>query len=156
MTKTEINNFETENNLRLMFFDDCINEVPFELATNLTICSWADGYHNSLSVNKLPKNKSLITSDWLLAKWFKKLNYQYVDYSKIFKNIGLNNIHCYVTTYGFGVEVIFGDKPETCNKITEYLNSKNIEFTTEYSDAHWVYRFKISKSIKNLDLIKSL
>ena len=58
MTRDEISKFETENNLRLMFFDDCINEVPFELATNLTICSWADGYHNSLSINKLPKNKS--------------------------------------------------------------------------------------------------
>jgi hypothetical protein len=36
------------------------------------------------------------------------------------------------------------------------LNSLGIEYTTEYSDANWVFRFKISKSKKNIEIIKQL
>jgi hypothetical protein len=61
----------------------------------------------------------------------------------------------YPTTYGIGVWLIynprFGKDVETVERI---IGEAGLDFCNEYSDKHWVYRFKISKAKENLARIK--
>lgn len=61
------------------------------------------------------------------------------------------NFSIYPTTYGIGVWVIYNFNAnrdiELVNKI---LDEQGIEYYNEYSDAQWVWRYKISKASKNL------
>jgi len=72
-----------------------------------------------------------------------------------FNNNKITNILCrygfYPTEYGIGIFCLFNTKYVTNSilKMVEFLNSNNIPFSNEFSDAKWVYRFKI-----NLDKIK--
>lgn len=43
-----------------------------------------------------------------------------------------------------------------CNDIFEFLDKHNIKYTTEYSNAGWQYKIKISKAKKYLTLIDEL
>lgn len=60
------------------------------------------------------------------------------------------SINVYPTTYGIGVAIFFGDKEKVKNSIESLLNEYGIEYKTEYSEARWVYRYKISKSASNI------
>jgi hypothetical protein len=56
----------------------------------------------------------------------------------------------YPTTYGIGVWVFFNFHASECiNIVTNLLKKYNIEYYNEYSEAHYVYRFKISKKEAN-------
>lgn len=71
------------------------------------------------------------------------------------KNIkaGLN---CYPATYGIGVFNLFNaEKSETKQTIETLLNSTGVKFENEYSEAGWVYRYKISKSAENIKRIET-
>jgi len=72
---------------------------------------------------------------------------------QVLKNInktGVSNILCkyglYTTNYGIGLFVLFGgaQELEAINILSKYLNKNNIIFTNEFSNARWVYRFKIN------------
>lgn len=55
----------------------------------------------------------------------------------------------YTTLYGIGFWAIFAftkDLPDV-KKLKDYLNENDIKFTNEFSDARWVYRFKINKDV---------
>ncbi len=57
----------------------------------------------------------------------------------------------YTTLYGIGYFCIFmGQKNfnNTNNILAKYLQSKNIPFTNEFSEANWVYRFVINQDVK--------
>ena len=56
----------------------------------------------------------------------------------------------YTTLYGIGFWAILSSRKdqEIAKELATYLKSKNIEYSNEYSDAGWVYRFKINKSIE--------
>lgn len=67
------------------------------------------------------------------------------------KNDIKDNLVIYPTTYGIGVWCIFNWGAEKDIKlVTDILNRNQIEYTNEYSDAFWVYRFKISKKHANI------
>lgn len=62
-----------------------------------------------------------------------------------------NNLVIYPTTYGIGVMCMFNWEAEKdIELVTDILNRNKIEYTNEYSDAFWVYRFKISKKQANI------
>ena len=110
-------------------------------------------FASSITV-KLPKKK-LITIDWLneklnksseflnLTKYLNKIAYQY-------------SLVCYPASYGIGICNIFGKSAKSVERITTILDHNSIEYYNEYSDAAWVYRFKISKSIENINKLKQL
>ena len=56
----------------------------------------------------------------------------------------------YTTLYGIGFWSIFASKRdiEVAKDLAQYLQSKKIDYINEWSDAHWVYRFKINKEVE--------
>lgn len=63
----------------------------------------------------------------------------------------VNKFFFYTTLYGIGYFVFFmGRKAfeNTNKKLSEYLESKGINFSNEFSDAGWVYRFVINKDVE--------
>lgn len=101
-----------------------------------------------------------ITTDYVLrlVERDKKL-YQgvYGDFAikmrEILKSNDMDNINVYPTTYGIGVFLLWWHKNCWIDAVKNILDKKGIEYTNEYSDARWVYRFKVSKKKENLDKI---
>ena len=56
----------------------------------------------------------------------------------------------YTTLYGIGFWSIFSSKRDVdvAKDLAQYLQSKNIKYSNEWSDAYWVYRFKINKDVE--------
>lgn len=64
----------------------------------------------------------------------------------------------YSTEYGIGIFCFWETEYviNAINKMKAFLNSQNIPFKNEYSDARWVYRFKINLTKEaHYNLIKS-
>jgi len=122
---------------------DNINEAQF-----LTFV-----FAKSMTV-KLPKNK-LITIDYINERLNKSS--EFLNLSKHLNKIANKySLVCYPASYGIGVCNIFGKSPKSVERVTDILDKNNIEYYNEYSDANWVYRFKISKSQENIDKLKEL
>ena len=72
---------------------------------------------------------------------------------KVFSKYGF-----YATEYGIGIFVFYGGEYviKACKSMTEFLQGRNIPFSNELSDAHWVLRYKINAG-KNIheSLLKS-
>lgn len=138
------------------FYDKNVNDMPPNKAEVLTI--WHDG--QMLNFN-LPKNK-LVNAEYIMNKINKDSVYKNFcnDFKKILIKLGINeSLNCYPTSYGLGISVIFsyrGSAKVYKSKIDEVLNDLGIKYTTEFSDAMWVFRYKISKSSENIEKIKNL
>lgn len=54
----------------------------------------------------------------------------------------------YNTDYGIGIFILFNTNfvVDAVNKLSNYLKNQNIPFANEYSEARWVYRFKLGLS----------
>lgn len=77
-------------------------------------------------------------------------------FNKLLHGTGIN---AYPASYGIGIFVAIGFRnniDKTKNDIESKLNELNIKYITGYSDAGWVFRYKISKSKENINLIKKL
>ncbi len=77
------------------------------------------------------------------------------EFNKIISKFGFN---AYPTSYGIGVFVAVSLRNSaqiTRDKIESTLNGIGVKFTTEYSDAGWVFRYKISKSADNIQIIQN-
>lgn len=66
-------------------------------------------------------------------------------------NHRIHKYYFYTTLYGIGYFCYFmsskaHDKAKKL--LSEYLNSKKIDFKNEFSEARWVYRFLINKDVK--------
>lgn len=139
-----------QDGIILSFYNDQYNECLPDVATQYTLVSFDPFYIHTF---KMVKKFSI---SLVMDRLNKKLNYNSIDWRKIFKPLQLSNIGFYTTSYGIGVEVIFGSRRETINKIETYLTGLGIEYTNEYSDARWVYRFNISKSAANIERINNI
>ena len=139
-------------NYTIMFFNDGMDQVSQERATNFTICC-LDPFELFSSIKPL---KNEMTFEWIMQQIDKKKTYESIKWNDVFKPLELFNVGYYTTSYGVGVEVMFGRREETIQKIATFLTEHDIEFTNEYSDAAWVYRFKISKAKENIDKLKLL
>lgn len=145
----------SDNGLQIQYYKgDCLDTVPADQADRFTVVKWTDElfkmYHGTI-----PKRKPF-DIDYILQLIAKKEVVQYIDYKAIFAPLKLNELRFYNTTYGLGVESIFQRPTDQIERLKAFLNEKGIEFTNEYSDAMWVYRFKISKSAANIARIKEL
>lgn len=74
--------------------------------------------------------------------------------NKVIKSLGYSGIGAvYPTTYGIGVWLFFNWRAkENIAEVEAILKRNNVEYYNEYSDARYVYRFKISKKHANIDL----
>ncbi len=58
----------------------------------------------------------------------------------------------YPTTYGIGVWIYYNfHADEDVEKVRCIMDERKIEYYNEYSDCHWVYRFKVSKKRENIE-----
>lgn len=116
-------------------------------------------YEGRYIVKKISTKSKLIDVSYI-GKEINKSKKQYSGtYGKIaekmqkllFDNNINNNFIIYPTTYGIGVWCIFNWNAEKyISQVTEIMERNGIEYQNEYSDAFWVYRFKISKKQANL------
>lgn len=72
---------------------------------------------------------------------------------RLCKERGLTNKFCvYPTTYGIGVWLFYNfNADKHIAQVEEIMKERNIEYYNEYSDARWVYRFKVSKKRENIE-----
>ena len=58
----------------------------------------------------------------------------------------------YPTTYGIGVWVFYNSHAEeNIADVKSLMDERGIEYYNEFSDARWVYRFKVSKKRENIE-----
>lgn len=153
ISKSTIKKLELDYTIH--FMDDFMNEASYENATILGIGWEIENGTPSGYVGKdlkAPK-KMEVTYEWISDK----INKQNVfvnfcdNFNKFLRSKGLRG---YATSYGIGIESLFvGSKNLKENKtsIENELNSLGIKYTTEYSEAHWVFRYKISQSKENIE-----
>ena len=129
-----------------------LNECKPEEAKQLLISNFEAGIVGK--VVSLPKVKE-VTVEYVLNKVNQESTFKnLVDYcTKIVNN---NGISIYPTSYGIGCFIVFGRLRDRIEEISKQLTAKGIEFTNEFSDAGYVYRFKISKSAENIEKLKQL
>lgn len=101
---------------------------------------------------KLPKQK-LITLEYILDKLSEQKEFN--SLTKKVKAILNTGYSCYPTSYGVGVECLFGES-KSISLIEKFLDNNGIEYTNEYSQARWIYRFKISKKQENIKRLQIL
>lgn len=100
--------------------------------------------------------------DKVIARVEKESKGRYAEFSNLMQRIVNERIKdcsylTYPTTYGFGLEAIFNwNFDKQAAEIEKLLNEMGVSYTTEYSDAFWVFRYRISKAADNQKLIQSL
>lgn len=74
---------------------------------------------------------------------------------RLCKERGLTNKFCvYPTTYGIGVWLFWNfNADKHIEQVEQIMKDRNIEYSNEYSDARWVFRFKVSKKRENIKKI---
>lgn len=129
-----------------------MEQVPFEQADTITFLYPINEFSNYIGKSfKLPKKKQVD-----LTYFVEKIEADniYISFAKKFGQlINKNGLSCYPTTYGIGVFVAVGYRNsinEIKSKIETLLTDRGIEYKTEYSEAGWVFRYKISKSKENI------
>lgn len=155
-------NFEKdfEKNLELegwmvLYYNDNIDTVTREKATQMSVVR-VEPYYESYSI-KIPKKKE-VTFAWVMDKVNKDQVYKNFseNFNSILKKLGYKGMNVYPTTYGIGVFIVFGNKSESKSNIEKVLDDYKIDYTTEYSDAHYVFRYKISKSSENIKKLEKI
>lgn len=138
-------------------------EVRGRQITHIDVCKNinfmnVDGCSNLKSkVIKLPKKD--VDADWIIKRMSTIKDVDYKNLSDTFKNIlkGNSGVSIYSASYGVGISCLFNKKMDSDIKTIEnFLNEKGIKFRTEFSQAHWVYRFVIGKSKENIEKINKL
>jgi hypothetical protein len=110
---------------------------------------------------KVPKNKET-TIDYILNIINKDNVYQNFcnDFKKLLPEKYKNSVDVYPTSYGIGIFVALcfsKNERENIKKEIELILTKyNIDYKNEYSDAGWVFRYKISKAKENIDKINNI
>ena len=134
------------------FGDIDINKATYMLVTDLETM-------NTKSF-KLLKNYKHMDINWVYSKLNPKNTYLKIYrlvYDFLHKN-GYTGIAVYPTSYGIGVDTFCNNKEfKNRNEMIQGLLKKhNLAYSVEYSDAGWVYRYRISKSKDNINRLKSL
>lgn len=72
---------------------------------------------------------------------------------RLCKERGLTNKFCvYPTTYGIGIWLFYNfNADKHIAQVEGIMKERNIEYYNEYSNARWVYRFKVSKKRENIE-----
>lgn len=109
---------------------------------------------------EIPKRESNQTTEYFLKKLKTDVLYKNFsdEFNKILKAKGMNNYTCYPTSYGIGVFLLGFSKyiNECKDQIESTLNELGVIFNTEYSDAHFVFRYKISKNKNNIERLQKI
>ena len=149
----EIKELEGKYNVRLPYYekDDSYSDDSYCNYDHYTIWSGS-----KMKAVKLPKKE--IDKNWLAEKIENYLNATSKNLRKEFQKLDIKG-SIYYTSFGLSYDCCF-KSDDTFDKeiqaIKDKLSELKIKFSNEFSDARWVYRFRISQSKENLELIKAL
>ena len=165
MTDPEITRIETilkEEGFLLSLFDRKIDAWPiskFQDCVTWHVLDTERRYGKMDYNGKIPKRKKL-TAEYIIEKINLAGKYKAINYSKLFADtigIDLHGLGIYAASYGVGISVLFcRDRKKDIETISSFLKENDIIFKTEYSDAQWVYRFKISQTKENIEKLSLL
>lgn len=119
-------------------------------------------YGDKLIIKKISVKSKEITVDYIrkeIEKNEKAYSGAYGNFAlkmqKMLRDNGIERgFQIYPTTYGIGVWIYYNFGVEyDIKRVTEIMEKYGIEYYNEYSDAGWVYRFKVSKKNGNLEKI---
>lgn len=149
---------QLESEFSILFYDNNANIVKPENATELSVIYRYVGENIELIHKTIKATKKETTYDYVLNKINSESVYK--DFSVYFNQLVKKySFSAYPTTYGIGVFIAVGFR-ESINKakhqIENELNNLGIKFTTEYSNAMYVFRYKISKEQENVNRIKKI
>lgn len=106
----------------------------------------------------MPKNLDNVTYEWLNDKISNYLNATSKNLRSVFSKLNIQG-NIYYTSFGFSYDCFMKNRT-TFDTETQLLkttlDNMGITYTNEFSDAYWVYRFKISQSKDNLSKIIAL
>lgn len=133
-------------------FDRFMENEYWQMSNNIWVFM-EDGF--CFCIKNLQKYK-VYDKDFIEKKintQLKKYTSKYGDFAKkvqkMMQNEGLGSFFVYPTTYGIGVWQFYNFKANEDTKIVrKTLNKLGIEYSNEWSNAGWVFRFKISKKTK--------
>lgn len=116
-------------------------------------------YNSRLIMQKVNTKSKEITTEYinkLIEKNEKAYNGYYGKFAEkmtaILSANGVKEYSIYPTQYGIGVWVIYNTfVKDDISKVTDILDKYGVEYYNEYSEAHWVYRFKVSKKAANIN-----
>lgn len=116
-------------------------------------------YDGKLIMKKENVKSKEITADYI-NKLIEKNEKAYSGYygtfalnmQKLLKANGLDNcFSVYPTTYGIGVWVIYNwNADKDIDRVTALLDARGVDYYNEFSEKHWVYRYKVSKRADNI------
>lgn len=139
--------------------DEGMYEVEPAQATHISIGWEITNGEPSGYIGKYIKTpvKKEVTYEWVLEKINKQSVFvNFCDkFNAFLKTKGLRG---YATSYGIGIESLFvgsSNLKEEKVSIENELDSLGIKYTTEYSEAHWVFRYKISQSKENMKKLEN-
>lgn len=144
----DINVYQSGRSLDSYDCTDLFIEYPHDGTTRI-ICQKIATKSKEISIEYVQK---------LIAKDIKAYSGTFGNFAdainKIIDRLGYKHrFSVYPTTYGIGVWLFYNWRAdEEIKKIEDILNSNKVEYYNEYSDKHYVYRFKISKKQANIKL----
>ncbi len=98
---------------------------------------------------RLPKN---VTKEWIIKQINKLADDRYRNLCDIFKKLDIKG-DIYYTSFGLSYCMFCKDSDrfkKDVSTIQQKLNTMGIEYKNEFSEAYWVYRFRISQKADNL------
>lgn len=113
---------------------------------------------DSVSI-KIPAKK-LVDFDYVVNAMAKKQNADsaYLNLANYMEKVLTNkSMNVYPTSYGVGVVSIFNKyRQSEIEEVKKVMDDLGLTYYNETSDAGWVYRFKVSKSGKNVGILQDL
>ena len=173
MTATEFNNFATEfTGLRIKIYkpqdltkwaiySPLSNNAVLEPSTKYGICIKNELLYDFKTTKKVDTFLKSFVNQHINKYEMKQGTYEIIngfaefvtpkkeDILKKYTNQNrVSKYFFYTTLYGIGMFAIFTrDIKSATSVLAEYLKSKNIQYSNEYSDAGWAYRFVINKDV---------
>jgi len=145
-------------NIMFGYYDyDSLEEVPVEQANCINLSSIDQDSEVYIPIGtyiRTPKKKP-VTLEWILEKVNKASQFKNLT-EHMKKVVSGNNIDVYPTSYGVGMFRLFGIEKGILVRVKKFFDDNNIEYTNEFSDARWVYRFKVSKKAENIKRLKEI
>lgn len=140
----------------LCFLDEMFNDQNPQDATRLLIGFTSQGEYIGKPI-KATKRET--TAGYVFAQ-ISKIS-EYHNFCETFQKLldEPSSVHVYAASYGLGVSVSFdykGSVQRLKDKIYALLNGHGIDYKTEYSEAGWVFRYKITQSQANIERIKQI
>jgi len=140
----------------LSFVDEMFTDRDPQDATRLLIGFTPEGEYVGKQIRATKKET---TAEYVFARISKTSEYR--NFCETFQKLLAEppSVQVYAASYGLGVSVAFdykGSVQQLKERISALLDRHQIDYKTEHSEAGWVFRYKISQSVANIERISQL